>query len=396
MIIWTGLSLSIGLLLLISQRNLYAAMFIAAVVLGLITLPVGSLLSEVYATFSNPSIIALAAAVAIISLIGGVLEESGGMESLVSNMRIGKRPFLGFAPALLGMLPMPGGALMSAPMVESSGKELQGSTQALINVWFRHILFFIYPLSPALIASAKIANLQVYNVLPYLLPFFLASLILGYVFFLQQATDTMTYEEAFSLRGLMVPLGIILSAPIIDFAIKMLLHPSITELATLAGVTISFIAAVFVANYGINDLLDVTKDMKPWNFALIIFGMFTFLNVFKASGAPETLGKLDMPLAGLLVGISFILGLGTGRLQAPASIVIPIFLARSGADAMPLWAFATTYFSIFIGYVASPVHPCVSISVEFFDSSLKRYFYRLAPPAILSLAMAVIIAFFLL
>jgi len=62
--------------------------------------------------------------VAIIPLIGGGLEESGRMAELVSNLRIGRRAFLASSPALLGMLPMPGGALLSAPLVEREGEEV--------------------------------------------------------------------------------------------------------------------------------------------------------------------------------------------------------------------------------------------------------------------------------
>lgn len=386
--IWLGLGLSITLLLVVAQRNLYLAMFAAAIVLGLTTLPISSFFHEVYLTFTDPSIVALALVVAIIAMIGGILEESGGMEDLVSNMRIGKRPFLGASPALLGMLPMPGGALLSAPMVERSGAELQGSTKAALNVWFRHILFFVYPLAPPLIASAKIAGLEVYSVLPYLLPFFLFSLLVGYFFFLRETTEGINYEGAFSLRGLLIPLSIILSAPLIDFVLKTVVNPEVSELATLAGVVVSVLAAWVVSGFDFSELREVGIKMQPWNFSLIILGMFTFLHVFQASGAPEVLAKVDVPMSGILIGVAFILGVITGRIQAPASVVIPIFFARTGQMSMPYLAFAVTYFSIFLGYAVSPIHPCVSISVEYFESSVKNYIRKLAIPTVLSLALA--------
>ncbi|NIQ07207.1 MAG: DUF401 family protein, partial [Candidatus Korarchaeota archaeon] len=36
----------------------------------------------------------------------------------------------------------------------------------------------------------------------------------------------------------------------------------------------------------------------------------------------------------------------------------------------------------------SPVHPCVSLSVEFFDTDIKDFFKVVAPPALIALAVS--------
>lgn len=396
MVTWIALVISLLLLLVISQRNLALGMFIAATVLGLSTLSLERFFGQVEVTFSDPSVVSLAVLVGIIAMVGGVLEESGEMENLVRNMRIGKQPFLGASPALLGMLPMPGGALLSAPMVESSGEELSGDTKAVINVWFRHILFMIYPLAPALIASAKIANLNVYDTIPYLAPFFLVSVLIGYFFLLRETETRMQYSEDFSLRGLFIPLGVILMAPIVDIVLKTLFNLPVPEYSTLIGVVLSFSVAVIVTNYGFDELLQVAKKMKPWEFTLIVLGMFTFLNVFKVSGAPKVIADLNFPLPVLLVGVAFFLGLATGRIQAPASIIFPIFFVRQGVEVMPLLGFAIVYFSIFIGYAISPIHPCVSVSIEYFDTSVMEYFKKIVPTAVISLVIVGVLSVFVL
>ncbi len=396
MLTWIALIVSLLLLLIIAQRNLALGMFVAAIFLGLLTLSWDGFLEQVAVTFSDPSILALAGLVGIIAMVGGILEESGEMENLVRNMRIGKRPFLGTSPALLGMLPMPGGALLSAPMVESSGEELSGDTKAVINVWFRHILFLIYPLAPALIASAKIAGLNVYSTIPYLAPFFLLSVLLGYFFLLRETDTRMSYSEEFSYRGLLAPLGVILLAPLTDIALKSLFEFPVTEYPTLIGVSLSFVTALLLSGYGSEELKDVAKKMKPWKYVLIVLGMFTFLNVFQTSGAPGAIGSLEFPISVLVVGVSFLLGLATGRIQAPASIVFPVFLARQGGDAVPLIAFALAYISTFVGYAISPIHPCVSVSIEYFDSSIGEYVKKIAAPALISMLIVGLLSVVLL
>ncbi len=396
MSLWIGLVLSLALLFYVAQRNLFIAMFAAAAALGLIALSFENFLGQLLLTFSDPSVIALAVVVATIAMIGGVLQRSGGMGDLVKNMRIGKKAFLISSPALLGMLPMPGGALLSAPMVDEGGTELSGDNKAALNVWFRHVLFLIYPLAPALIASAKIAGLEVYGILPYLVPFFILTLFTGYYFTVRSAQERMGYSGEFSLSGLLIPLSIILVAPLADLVLKIFMDLQVSEYATLGGVLISFAGAVLAASYGPGTLVEVAKDMEPWNFSLIILGMFAFLNVFKASGAPEAIADLNIPLPVLLVLISFLLGFATGRIQAPASIVIPVFLARFGLSSMPPLSFAITYFSIFLGYIITPVHPCVSISLNYFDTSLEAYLRRLIWPTSICLGAAALMSLLLL
>lgn len=391
---WLGFALSLGVLLFLSRKNLALGMFAAALVLAAFTLSLGGIGHALYLTFADPSILLLALVVGIIPLIGGTLEESGQMDNLVQNMRIGRKSFLALSPALLGMLPMPGGALLSAPLVEKGGGGVSGEIKAALNVWFRHILFLVYPLGPALIASAKIANLEVYKVVPYLLPGLVLTTLLGYYFFLRNAKGKITYEGRFSLKGLLIPLFIILAAPLLDLLIKSLSTLPVAEIATAVGVSVSLTSAALVGRISLKGLAGIGKEMQAWKYALIILGMFTFLNVFTGSGAPELLAGLELPPIVLCIVVGFALGVITGRIQAPASIIIPIYLA--GSSVMSPVAFALTFFSIFLGYVLTPIHPCISVSTEYFKVPLKDFWKTLLPPALLALLVALILSIFFL
>jgi len=50
------------------------------------------------------------------------------------------------------------------------------------------------------------------------------------------------------------------------------------------------------------------------------------------------------------------------------------------------------YSAVFIGYMISPVHPCVSFSLEFFETKYKDFVKKLALPGIISLASIYIAA----
>lgn len=391
----TAFLLAIAVILVLARKSLPLALFAGSLLLGLLVLSPAEVLTQFLAVIVDPSILLLALAVFIIPLIGGVMEETGQMGHLVKNLRIGKKPFLAFAPALLGMLPMPGGALMSAPLVERAGKEIAGRVKAALNVWFRHILFLIYPLSPSLIASAKIAGIDIYSAVLFLAPFFVFSILLGWWFFLRRVGGKIDYSEKFSLKWLLLPLGVILAAPLIDLILKLVFQPSVAEAATVVAVSTGLFLAFLVGRPGRKKTARIFREMKPWTFSLIIFGMFFFLNVFQSSTLPETIALLPLNDAVLLVFIGAFLGFATGRIVVPVSIVVPIFLAKSAVPSMPLLGFALMYFSVFLGYAISPVHPCVSVSLQYFKSSISEYIKTLALPAAIALGTAFVIALFI-
>ena len=388
-LIWMGFLLALAVLLIVSRKSFAVAMFLGAFILAAFTIPSNEIASPFILAFIDPSTILLAIAVGLIPIIGGTLKDTGQMDNLVKNMRIGKKAILAVSPALLGMLPMPGGALLSAPMVEKAGEGVSNEKKCGLNVWFRHILFLVYPLTPALIVSAKIAELGLYEVLLYLAPFFLFSTFLGYFFFLRRISGEVDYEKKPSLKKLFLPLTVILIAPILDFLIKTFFTPSLSEVATLIAITSSLILAVIIAGLGVGDFGKIAWASKPWDFALIIVGMTVFLNVFELSGIPELIQSLQITPVLLCVVIGFLLGLATGRIQTPALIIIPIYLTKGWILSAPV--FAIMFFSIFLGYALSPIHPCVSLSAQFFHVEIKDFFKAIFPPALIGFVVSFVL-----
>lgn len=389
-ITWIGFLLSLFLLLVISRRSLWAGLVIAAFTLGIFTLPVHRIWQEVYVTLTDPSILLLSLGVGLIPMIGGSMELSGLMDELVSNLRIGKRLFSAFSPAFLGMLPIPGGALLSAPLLKKAGEGIPDVEKSAINVWFRHILILIYPLG-TLLAAAKMAHLNLYVVMLYLIPGFILMFILGYFFLLKDIRGEIDYGSDFRLKGLLIPVMVILVAPVIHFSLITIFPEVLPEIFLVVGVGVSLILALSFGNLRWEQILLVWRKTGPWKFSLIIIGMFLFLNIFKASDASRVIAEFTVSRTLLLVGIGSILGFLTGRVQVPVSILLPIYYSKYGTNVITPSVFALMYFSIYMGYVISPVHPCVSVSLEFFKVELKDFFKLLIIPVLISLCIAFIL-----
>jgi integral membrane protein (TIGR00529 family) len=383
MLIWIGFILSLSAILLVARRSLPLALLCGALILGIFTLPLQMTARLIGQTLIDPSVLLLGLAMGFIPMIGGTMKESGRMDDLVNNLRIGKKGVMALAPAMMGLLPMPGGALLSAPILEKAGIGVRDDLKVAINDWFRHLFVLIYPLSSALIASAKIVSLNVYNAALYLLPTFAFALVLGYVFLLRKVHGRIEYDNPFSLKGLLIPLCVVLVAPVLDFSLKVLISLQVRELATLIGVATALGVSILVSRSRL-DLLSIARKMKPWNFTLIIIGMFIFLNIFKASNAAALIGMVPLPPLTLCVVTGFALGIATGRIILPASIILPVFLTYSVIT--PVF-FAIIYSSIFFGYVISPVHPCVGVSIEYFNVPMKDFLKLLIAPTAIIFAM---------
>jgi hypothetical protein len=138
------------------------------------------------------------------------------------------------------------------------------------------------------------------------------------------------------------------------------------------------------------NLKKITARMKPWNFALIIIGMFLYLHIFQESDARNMIAAIPLPLLPLSVTAGFLLGLSTGRVQLPASIVFPVYLAS--ADHVTPFIFAIIYIAIYFGYIISPVHPCLIVTCEYFHVPIKNMLRKLALPTFIVFAAILLIS----
>ncbi|MDO9577202.1 MAG: DUF401 family protein, partial [Candidatus Cloacimonadales bacterium] len=370
MLIWISFFIALALILIIAKKSLWLALVVGALCLGIFNLSFLELWRVIWLTISDMPILLLAVAVGLIPLIGGSLQKSGLLNDLVENLQVKRQVFLGFSPALMGLLPIPGGALLSAPMLKKAGDDISKEHYAAINVWFRHILILIYPLG-GLLPCSKMANLNIYTIILYILPAFAVLFLLGYFFFLFHIKGDMPKPQDFNLRKLLIPLLIIISAPVIHIILSN--NGVMDEISLLIGIFTSLILTVFIGKLKLPDGKKIIRKMKPWKYFLIIIGVFLFLHVFEASSVSEEISKIVFSKSFLIIFIGAFLALVTGRVQLPVSILIPIFLATYGSEQLTPLTFAIMYVAVYIGYMISPVHPCVSVSIVYFGAKYKDF-----------------------
>ncbi|HOZ07725.1 MAG TPA: DUF401 family protein, partial [candidate division Zixibacteria bacterium] len=194
-------------------------------------------------------------------------------------------------------------------------------------------------------------------------------------------------EGRFSWAELALPLAVVLAAPVLDFTLKR--AAGLGNLATVIGTVTAFGLSAGLSRERI-DLTALTRRARPWNFALIIIGMFLYVNVFVASDIRELIAALPLPTLILALAAGFGLGFGTGRVDLSSSIIFPIYLA--GAGSVTPSVFALIYAAVFFGYMISPVHPCLVVTSEYFKVPVRKIMRRHAAPTAAVLGIVLTIA----
>ena len=102
---------------------------------------------------------------------------SESLSRIINNPKI----VLSLLPAVMGFLPVAGGALMSAPLVDAEAEKigLKRQKKAYVNFWFRHAIFPIYPLSQVLIVAAALAGISIASIILRQIPVVIVMIIVG-------------------------------------------------------------------------------------------------------------------------------------------------------------------------------------------------------------------------
>jgi hypothetical protein len=128
--------------------------------------------------------IELAFLMSLILTLARALQETGGIEKLVENLRtyLPHGETLGLIPSIYGLMPMVGGAMLSAPMIDSEGDRygLNQHQKNFLNIWFRHMWMPVYPVSSAmiLVCSSAFADIPIHKLIYMNIPMFLAFMVI--------------------------------------------------------------------------------------------------------------------------------------------------------------------------------------------------------------------------
>ena len=134
----------------------------------------------------DPVTIRLIGIIAMVYILSGVLRKVESLRDLTDSLQGLVKDYrltLAFIPILLGLIPMPAGAMFSAPMVKEVGDRagLTPEEDAFVNYWFRHIWEFVWPLFPAIILLAGLLKVEIIEVILVQFPLTITAVIVGFI-----------------------------------------------------------------------------------------------------------------------------------------------------------------------------------------------------------------------
>lgn len=416
MVLW-GLALALGLVVAATRLtfNLGHALWAGCLILGLSgAVPLGRLAGSMAQELIGPQSLALVGVVVGLMTLTRLLQMNGQMDRLlglmVARLGGGRLSLVAF-PALIGLLPMPGGAVFSAPMVESLSRPLglPSSDKSLINYWFRHIWEYAWPLYPSLILIAALAKTSLLGLVAAAAPLTLVAVGWGVLFLLRPISLRQDQTSTASQTG---PSGTTAAGPILvavggALVGTYLLGPLGRTFPPLAGLSpmIPLLAALILAillatvSGGRPGLL--LKALTSGHTAKILYLVLAILGfqaAARTSGAIEALSQLltalNLPLPLLIGGLTFSLGLMTGYSMAYVAAAYPVFLGLLPAEGMMPYL-VLGHVTGFTGVLLSPAHACLLLSNQYFEAPAGQVYRRLLAPTLLTLACGLVLCLLL-
>ncbi len=327
----------------------------------------------------------------LIVTLGDLLSSIGYLTRMVRALKayISPRAVSRIAPALIGLLPMPGGAMVSAPIVEelAVGENLSAEIKTASNFWWRHVWEPVWPLYQSVILAAAILDITVWQVAFITFPITIACILSG--LFLMSLPLS---RERVPGRGVWLFLKeIFLSLWPVFYIVLLGLIFKIDLVISVFSVFVIFLAGR-ITNFKI-----VYKSFRR-GFSFDVFILFiAALALMKiiASGQSAirmsaTLQAWGIPSDLVVFSLPFLVGLLTGLTSAYVGVGFPIvssmFVLSGGLTSGVLLA----YGGGLMGIMASPVHLCLVLTKNYFKAEFKGI-YRYLVPVILAASVFIFI-----
>lgn len=389
-----AVSIILFLVLLYRKIGLGISLTAAAFLMSLLSLGIDGTATVLLETCRDQTTLSLVFASFFIIIMSILYKEMGLVDDLtrslggfIKNSKI----IVSVLPAVIGLMPVAGGALMSAPMVDAEADKLglDDSKKTFINIWFRHAIIPVYPVTQFIILTAALTQTGIDELIIRQVLVVIVMIAVGYFIGLRktqpQKTDNIETEtnQKANLKLLLtsflpIIITVFLTAALnIDIAV-----------ATLAGVITIFAITKTKATVFKKTL----KNRAVWEVTLAAFAAMLLKNVTVASGASEiigtTLANANMPAIILLSVVPAALGFLMGSPSAAVALSVPI-LAETVVF-IPETA-GLLFISAYLGYMIAPTHLCLVFTAQYFKSSINRSFKYLIPATVISMVAALII-----
>ncbi len=373
--------------------NFGKAILLATVVLLLISEPTTRGLRWIAEISGEYDTLSLMAIIVQIAFLGFLYKDSSQVMRMIEELKSiapDRRIVIASIPAIFGLMPMPGGALVSAPMIEDEADELGlgGREKTFLNWWWRHIWFTVYPLSAGLIFASSLSGVNLYHIAIFNIPVFAAQILIGVFLGLKKIDvkkTTISLKNPFSLIYDLLP---IIAALSLNITLGIPLYLTLF-------IAICIIMAQNRDKYSLRSIPSVFKNGFSFDLLLAAYGIMLFKGIIeRAESLEPVIIALESQVPLLLVVLlgAYLIGVLFGHLPGAIGVSFPVLLPL--LPVVNVRTVSLMFVFVFMGYFTSPIHLCIILTIEYFKISLKEFYIRMIKPFFL-LITAILIWLFI-
>jgi integral membrane protein (TIGR00529 family) len=345
----------------------------------------------------------LSLVVSLILVLSHSLEQSGQMERLLNRFKgMIRRPRISLVifPALIGLLPMPGGAIFSAPMVKNLGQRhrLSPSQLSYTNYWFRHIWEYWWPLYPGVLLASALADVNIWRLVLYTLPLTLVAVLIGYRPLFGAITAGESTTSANDKGAFFKELAPIAFVVVFGLAcgqlFSMVLPRGLLTVAKELGLILALLIAIVWVwhgnTMGAPQCRAIVTQPEMLKMIYMVCAILIFKEILQDSGAvlkiSQEMLRLRIPLLPIAMLLPFLVGGVAGITIAFVGTTFPILISliqAFGQTQLVLPYLMLALASGFAGVLFSPLHLCLQLSNAYFETTLLPVYKHLTGPVIL-------------
>ena len=333
---------------LYKRVNLGASLSLTALLLALLSLDWNTVPFVIFETVTDVSMISVLFASFGIMVMSQLYKETkaiGRLSDSLSKMIHNSKLVVAVLPAIIGLLPVAGGALMSAPLVESEADKLglNPEKKTYVNIWFRHTIFPVYPISQVLILTGRLTGASVASIIMRQIPVVISMIIVGYFLSLWRAKQMNEDVRSSTHLGLELKKFIVAFSPILATIVVAVFTSLDVSVAVLAGI----ITLLFITRPNIATIRKPFNNLATYSIALAVFGAFFLRNIVESVGISQIFSSLAINGSNELLLLLIFIGL----LFSINQVLFFIGYDLAGAINGSLTQKTSVFFGIILGYL---------------------------------------------
>lgn len=389
-----SISFIIIVFLLTRKVKLGYCLLLGSLLLGILfQIQIDRYLEFTVLAFKDPANQKLILTLFFILILANVMGETKQLERIVLLSRsVIKNPkiVLAIMPAFIGFLPIPGGALFSAPLVEKTDvdSEINPSMRSFINYWFRHVWEYFFPLYPEVILAISITKIPLPRFIVMQLPLSIVAIAIGFIVMsrIKISNNIINNSNNGDWKAL-----VLYALPIL-LPIVLILLGLTSWLSIMIGVLISLV----INKKDSLIILDKILRRFPWDVILNVIGVVVFKSFIEnAGGIPQVVQfftQHNFPFILIITIAPFLVGLFSGMGIVPIGVTFPLiipFTRPENFNVSIMLAFACG----FMGVMLSPAHLCLVVSNQYFNADIQKV-YRLLMVPVMSILFTALFIFY--